>query len=85
MVDSRGTARNESGDLLPLVDTGVLDWDTLPELGEVIIGRVPGRAAQDAITLYESHGMCIQDLYTGKYVLETARHQGLGVDLPIGI
>lgn len=85
VVDSRGTARNESGDLLPLVDTGLLDWDTLPELGEVIIGRVPGRGTQDAITLYESHGMCIQDLYTGKYVLDTALQQGIGVDLPIGI
>ena len=42
VVDSRGTARNESGDLLPLVDTGLLDWDTLPELGEVIVGRMPG-------------------------------------------
>ncbi len=85
VVDSRGTARNESGDLLPLVDIGLLDWDMLPELGEVIIGRVPGRAAHDAITLYESHGMYIQDLYTGKYVLETALQQGIGVDLPIGV
>jgi ornithine cyclodeaminase len=85
VVDSRATARNESGDLLPLVDAGLLDWDTLPELGEVIVGRVPGRGAQDAITLYESHGMCIQDLYTGKYVLDTALQQGIGVDLPIGV
>jgi ornithine cyclodeaminase len=85
VVDSRGTARNESGDLLPLVDIGLLDWDTLPELGEVIVGRVPGRGAQDAITLYESHGMCIQDIYTAKYVLDTALQQGIGVDLPIGV
>jgi len=28
--------------------------------------------------------MGIQDLYTGKYVLDTARQEGIGVDLPVG-
>ncbi len=84
VVDSRGTARNECGDLLPLVESGKLDWDALPELGEVITGRIMGRKARDEITLYESHGMGIQDIYTGHYVLEVARQQGIGVDLPVG-
>ncbi len=85
VVDSRATARNESGDLLPLVENGVLDWDALPELGEIIIGRVPGRVSADAITLYESHGMAVQDLYTANYVFEQARQRNIGVDLPIGV
>ncbi len=84
VVDSRGTARNESGDLLPLVENGRLDWDALPELGEVIVGRITGRKSRDEITLYESHGMGIQDIYTGNYVLEVARNAGVGIDLPIG-
>lgn len=83
VVDARGTARNESGDLLPLVEAGLLDWDTLPELGEVIVGQVAGRTSDQQITLYESHGMCIQDLYTAQHVLEAARQKNLGVDLPI--
>ena len=84
VVDSRGTARNECGDLLPLVENGRLDWDALPELGEVIAGRSIGRKSHDEITLYESHGMGIQDIYTGHYVLEAARAQGIGTNLPIG-
>jgi ornithine cyclodeaminase len=84
VVDSRGTARNECGDLLPLVESGRLDWDALPELGEVIVGRMPGRKSRDEITLYESHGMGIQDIYTGHHVLDVARKQGIGIDLPIG-
>jgi ornithine cyclodeaminase len=84
VVDSRNTARNECGDLLPLTETGLLDWDSLPELGEVITGRVAGRPAAADITLYESHGMAIQDLYTAKYVLDAALKQNVGVDLPIG-
>lgn len=84
IVDARGTARNECGDLLPLVEKGLLNWDTLPELGEVIVGRVPGRTAKEEITLYESHGMAIQDIYVGARVLALARERGIGVDLPIG-
>jgi len=84
VVDARGTARNECGDLLPLVEKGLLDWDTLPELGEVITGRVPGRTSGDEITLYESHGMALQDIYCGARILALARERGIGVDLPIG-
>ncbi|MCE9641124.1 MAG: ornithine cyclodeaminase family protein [Betaproteobacteria bacterium] len=84
VVDSRGTARNECGDLLPLIESGRLDWDALPELGELIAGHIAGRKARDEITLYESHGMGIQDIYTGHYILGIARAQGIGIDLPIG-
>jgi len=84
VVDSRNTARNECGDLLRLVDHGLLQWDTLPDLGEVIVGRAPGRTSPQDITLYESHGMAIQDVYVGARLLALAREQGVGVDLPIG-
>ena len=83
-VDSRNTARNECGDLLPLAESGQIDWDSLTELGDIIIGRATGRRAPGDITLYESHGMAIQDLYTAKFVLDAALKQNVGVDLPIG-
>ncbi|MEO7728800.1 MAG: ornithine cyclodeaminase family protein [Burkholderiales bacterium] len=84
VVDSRGTARNECGDLLPLIESGKLDWDALPELGELIAGHIAGRRSRDDITLYESHGMGIQDIYTGDHILKVAREKNLGIDLPIG-
>ncbi len=83
-VDARGTARNECGDLLSAVEKGLLRWETLAEIGEVITGRAPGRTSQEQITLYESHGMCIQDIYVGARVLALARERGVGVDLPVG-
>ena len=83
VVDSRATARNESGDLLPLVESGHLDWDALPELGEVIIGRARRRESDDEVTLYESHGMGIQDLYVATRLVELARRSGVGTDLPV--
>ena len=84
VVDSRGTARNECGDLLPLIESGKLDWDALPELGELIAGHIAGRKSRDEITLYESHGMGIQDIYTGDYILKAAREKKIGIDLPVG-
>jgi ornithine cyclodeaminase len=83
-VDSRNTARNESGDLLPLTESGRLDWDALAEIGEVIIGRAPRRTSAEQITLYESHGMGIQDLYVAHRLVQLARPSGIGADLPIG-
>lgn len=84
VVDSRSTARNECGDLLPLAEAGLVDWDALPELGEVIVGRATGRSAGSDITLFESHGMGLQDLYVAHALVERARHRGVGADLPIG-
>lgn len=84
VVDSRGTAKNECGDLLPLVEKGLLDWDSISELGEVIVGRAPRRTHRDDITLYESHGMGVQDIYCAHWLLEQARRRGVGIELPIG-
>ena len=83
-VDARGTARNECGDLLPAVEKGLLDWETLTEIGDVISGRAPGRTSREQITLYESHGMGIQDLYVAERLVQMSRSCGVGADLPIG-
>lgn len=83
VVDSRGTARNECGDLIAAVENGKFSWDMLPELGEVLTGRVPGRSGRNDITLYESHGMGIQDIYTAAKLVELARARGIGSGLPM--
>jgi ornithine cyclodeaminase len=83
-VDGRGTARNESGDLLPAVESGLLRWETIPEIGEVIAKKAAGRTAPKQITLYESHGMGLQDLWIGSKMLGLARERGVGTELPIG-
>jgi ornithine cyclodeaminase/alanine dehydrogenase-like protein (mu-crystallin family) len=83
-VDGRGTARNECGDLLSAVEKGWLRWDTLTEIGEVIAGKAPGRTSAKQITLYESHGMGLQDLWVGAHMLKLARERNVGTDLPVG-
>jgi ornithine cyclodeaminase/alanine dehydrogenase-like protein (mu-crystallin family) len=83
-VDSREVAQGESGDILPAYENGIIYWENIADLGEVIIGRWPGRTHEKQITLFESHGMALQDLYTGMFALDRARKTGVGLDLPIG-
>ncbi len=83
-VDSVEVAMGECGDLLAAVETGLVYWENIPTLGDIIVGRRPGRTSAQQIALYESHGMALQDLYTGRRVLELASARGLGIDLPIG-
>lgn len=81
-VDSVPTALLEAGDLLPLLEKGRLHARQLVELGEVIVGRHPGRGSAREITLFESQGLAVQDLAVACRVLAAAEAAGLGVTLP---
>jgi ornithine cyclodeaminase/alanine dehydrogenase-like protein (mu-crystallin family) len=69
VVDAVETARAESGDLLPAIEAGLLHWEILPDLGRVLAGHHPGRHSDEQITLFESHGMALQDIYAAHHVL----------------
>ncbi len=81
-VDSRATALREAGDLLPALEKGRLHEGQLVELGEIVVGVRPGRREAQAITLFESQGMAIQDLAVAVCLLKQAREQGLGAQIP---
>jgi ornithine cyclodeaminase/alanine dehydrogenase-like protein (mu-crystallin family) len=84
VVDSVQVAEGECGDLMTGFEAGIIYWENIATLGDVIVGRRPGRTLPEQVTLYESHGMALQDLYTGRRVLELATAQGLGTELPMG-
>ena len=84
VVDSVETALKEAGDLLPALEKGRLSERQLVELGDVILGRHPGRSKPEDITLFESQGMAIQDISVAVRLEALAREQGLGVELPYG-
>ena len=84
VVDSVDTALKEAGDLLPAMEKGRLSERQLVELGDVIVGRHPGRSTADEITLFESQGMAIQDISLAVRLEALARERGIGVELPYG-
>lgn len=82
VVDDADQARIECGDLFASVESGRLPRGRVRELGEVVCGRVAGRPAPGAITLFESQGLALEDVAVGALVYERARAAGLGIPLP---
>jgi ornithine cyclodeaminase/alanine dehydrogenase-like protein (mu-crystallin family) len=74
-VDRRESALNESGDLLL---AGLGPDHVRGELGEVLAGTVPGRTADDELTVFLSLGLAIEDLATVASLYRRASDEGAG-------
>lgn len=53
-------------------------------IGELIMGHLPGRSGPDAITIYDSSGVALQDLAICAFALERARAAGVSLTLDLG-
>jgi ornithine cyclodeaminase/alanine dehydrogenase len=83
-VDSKAQAQLECGDLVEPIGQGLIRWEDVRELGEIIAGTAPGRPAPDAVTLFESQGLAMQDVAVGARVLERARRESVGREVDFG-
>ncbi len=78
-VDARESALNEAGDILTPMAEGLFTADHIAaELGEVLVGRHPGRQAPDRVTLFKSLGLGIEDVAAAKFVVAEAERLGVG-------
>lgn len=77
VVDSRDAVPLESGDLLSPLQKGILVPERLRELAEVVVGDAPGRASDEEITLFKSHGLALEDIAVAARVYRAAVDQGL--------
>jgi alanine dehydrogenase len=83
-VDSRAGALAESGDLLIPMGEGAITADHIRgEIGEVLAGRVPGRTADDEVTLFKSLGMAVEDVTAAHLVYTRARQRGVGEEIAL--
>lgn len=69
-VDSIAQAKIECGELLMPTSRGLLLWEQVSELWQVVSGEKPGRRGEDDITLFKSLGMAMWDLAAAKVVYE---------------
>jgi alanine dehydrogenase len=83
VVDSKEQARYECGDLLGPLERGLIHWEQIRELGDVVAGCTPGRRQTSDITLFESHGLAIWDLAAGMAVYDAAKAKGIGRELAL--
>jgi alanine dehydrogenase len=78
VVDFGEQARQEAGDLQRALASGTIRPDAIDELGEVILGRKPGRRDARELTLFKSVGMAIEDVATASFAYQQALAAGIG-------
>jgi len=77
-VDSKDQARLEAGDFQQPLEEGSLRWTDVRELGQIIVGRYPGRKRPQDITLFKSLGIAIEDVAVAGRVYARALAEGVG-------
>ena len=82
VTDDQEQVRYESTDLGAPVKEGLLHWNQVRGLGELVAGRIPGRTATSDITLFKSLGVAIEDVALAIVAYEKALKRGVGQKLP---
>lgn len=84
-VDRRESTLNESGDYRTALEEGAISAEHIRgEIGEVLLGQVPGRRSPDEITLFKSLGVAVEDLAAARHILERAQELELGTRVDFG-
>jgi len=84
-ADRRESIQNEAGDFLLAKKEGAVGDDHVAgEIGEVLLGRVPGRTSPEEITIFESLGLAIEDLAAVNHIYRRAEETGKGTRVELG-
>lgn len=82
VTDEPAQARYEAADLIHPVAEGLIGWEDVRGLDELLTGAVAGRRSADGITVFESLGTAIGDVALAARAYETALDRGIGQRLP---
>jgi ornithine cyclodeaminase len=77
-VEWKSQAQTESGELCAAVAGGLLSWDRVVELGDLLLDGAPGRARPDQVTLFKSIGVGLQDVGLAAVAYRRAEEMGVG-------
>ena len=84
-VDRRESTINEAGDFIFPKKEGALGDDHIRgEIGELLLGAIPGRASADEITLFKSLGLAVEDLAAAHHIYQQALAKGVGLAVELG-
>ena len=80
-IDCWEQARH-SGEINVPVAEGILTRDDITaKIGDVIIGKTPGRDSDEDITIFDSTGLAVQDVVTAWKVYEKALESDIGTNI----
>ena len=84
-VDGQPPVTLEAGDFLLAKAEGLIhDEHIVGEIGEILAGRVAGRASPDEITLFESLGLGVEDVAAAHHVCTRAHAERQGTRVSLG-
>jgi ornithine cyclodeaminase len=79
VIDSRSASLSEAGDLIQPIRQGLISAEHIhAELGEIVLGKRPGRSSSDQVTFFKSVGVAVQDAAAARVALQNAEKMGLG-------
>ncbi len=79
VVDHLESCRTEAGDLIKPIQNGQFSWEAVhAEIGEIILGKKPGRTSAKEITFFKSVGNAVQDLAVASLAISRATQKKMG-------
>lgn len=74
--------QDEQADLFEPVQRGLLSWEQVHDLADLVTGKVRGRRSREQITLFKQNtDQGVGYMALARYVYEIARDKGLGTEL----
>lgn len=70
-------------DFVLMAEDGIIERDSISQLGEIIRGKKPGRTSHDEIILVSIEGMPIEDVTWGYECYQKALREGIGTKLKL--
>lgn len=71
------------GEAQHAVAAGLVDATSITPLGDVLIGRHPGRCDAGEVTLFDGTGVGLQDLAVAAMAVRRARERGMGIEVSV--
>lgn len=83
VVDCKEQAFHSGEVNVPLSKGLIKEKDIFGELGEIVVRKKPARERKDEITIFDSTGLAIQDLYCANLVFTLAKKKKVGREIEI--
>ena len=82
VANSREQAvQDQQGDFYEPVEKGILRWDQVGDLSDLLTGRIPGRTSPDQITLFKNNaGQGVADIAIASRIFELASAREIGIE-----
>lgn len=79
--DSVEAVLSESGDILRPLDDGTLKREQFTgDIGEYLLGKIPGRESDDEIIVFENVGIGALDLVAASKIYQVAMQKNIGTE-----